>query len=141
MEEVLITLKSRQKTPDDDESTELMTTGHLEVKEGELTLSYEDTETTGYEGSVTRVTVKDGELVTVIRSGTASSNLIVEQGKKHFCLYETPFGTMTIGVQGKSVVLEQGVKSGRLKLSYQLDINASYLSDNFLEMHWVAQES
>lgn len=43
MESVLITMKTKQITPDDEEETELMTAGTCERKDGVLTLSYEDT--------------------------------------------------------------------------------------------------
>lgn len=48
MESVLITMKTKQITPDDEEETELMTAGTCERKDGVLTLSYEDTDATGF---------------------------------------------------------------------------------------------
>ncbi len=131
-------MKSRQVSPEDEDTTRLMTLGSLEEKDGVLTISYEDTEATGFAGSHTRVTVTDDLMVTILRSGASSSNLVLEPKKKHFCLYQTPYGTMTIGVFGKKVILEKQADtgSGFLKMIYHLDIDGNFLSENTLEMHW-----
>ena len=112
MESVLITMKTKQITPDDEEETELMTAGTCERKDGVLTLSYEDTDATGFAGSTTTVQVANESLVTILRTGTANYNLTLELGKKHFCLYQTPFGAMTIGVQAKRLLCELEENSG-----------------------------
>ena len=57
MESVLITMKTRQITPDGDEETELMTTGTCEMRDDTLQLSYEDTDATGFAGSTTTIQV------------------------------------------------------------------------------------
>ena len=87
MESVLITMKTRQITPDGDEETELMTTGTCEMRDDTLQLSYEDTDATGFAGSTTTIQVANESLVTILRTGTANSNLTLETGRKHFCLY------------------------------------------------------
>lgn len=134
-------LKSRQITPEEDETTKLMTTGTLEEQGDTLIFSYEDTEATGFAGSTTKVTVTGNRIVTILRSGTASSNLVLEPKKKHFCLYRTPYGTMTIGVLGKYVQIEKTEDRGTLNLAYHLDINGTYVSDNVLELCWKPQRA
>lgn len=126
MESVLITMKTKQITPDDEEETELMTAGTCERKDGVLTLSYEDTDATGFAGSTTTVQVANESLVTILRTGTANSNLTLELGKKHFCLYQTPFGAMTIGVQAKRLLCELEENSGVVEMEYTIDMNANF---------------
>lgn len=70
MESVLITMKTRQITPDGDEETELMTTGTCEMRDDTLQLSYEDTDATGFAGSTTTIQVANESLVTILRTGT-----------------------------------------------------------------------
>ena len=140
MESVLITMKTKQITPDDEEETELMTAGTCERKDGVLTLSYEDTDATGLAGSTTTVQVANESLVTILRTGTANSNLTLELGKKHFCLYQTPFGAMTIGVQAKRLLCELEENSGVVEMEYTVDMNANFLSENTITMRWERQK-
>jgi uncharacterized beta-barrel protein YwiB (DUF1934 family) len=97
-------------------------------------ISYEDTSATGFEGSVTTITVYGNDSASIIRRGTANSVLSLEIGRKHYCQYGTPFGDMRIGVYTHAIdnTIE---KDGRLYLKYTLDLNSSYLSDNEIIMN------
>ncbi len=139
MESVLITLKSQVETYNDKEEVELMTTGMLENKADAVVLTYEDTEATGFAGSRTIIQMTDDSLVTILRTGTANSNLILEPEKKHHCLYETPFGSMMIGVKASKIVREIEADKGRLLLEYTMDIDGTFMSVNTMEVAWKQQ--
>lgn len=129
--DVLIKMKSIQTVANDEKSEmELTTKGTLSGKDGSFIITYEDSEATGFEGSVTDITVKNNELASIIRSGASNSNLIVEHGKKHFCHYATPFGEFVVGINTKTI--ENGLtdSGGRLYMKYTVDLNSSYMSDN-----------
>ena len=136
MDTVLITMKSRQVTADDAEETELITIGTCQWEDTVLTLSYEDTDATGFAGATTTIRIDPDLLVSILRSGTANSNLTLETGKKHFCLYSTPFGEMTIGVQAKEILFEPEEMCGTLHMVYVIDINAVFMSENTIDLRW-----
>ncbi len=141
MKEILITMKSQQFTAEDEESTKLITAGTLEEEEnGSFTLSYEETEATGFSGSTTSVIVTPERMVTILRSGSATANLVIEPKKQNFSLYDTPFGTMSIGVLGKDVILEKDENKGLLEMNYQLQLGSNCLSDNRLEIRWKTRQ-
>lgn len=126
---ILISLTSIQWQDKEKSETELMTKARLSKEKNSFVISYDDTSATGFEGSVTTIQVDDNKNASIIRSGTANSALTLEMGKKHFCQYGTPYGSMQIGVFTHSIdnKLEEG---GELYLKYTLDLNSSYLSDN-----------
>lgn len=126
---ILISLTSIQWQDKEKSETELLTKARLSKENNSYVISYEDTSATGFEGSVTTIQVDDNKNASIIRSGTANSALTLEMGKKHFCQYGTPYGSMQIGVFTHSIdnKLEDG---GQLYLKYTLDLNSSYLSDN-----------
>ena len=127
---VMITLTSVQRQDDDEESrTELVTIANMCREDGIDVISYEDTEATGFKGSVTTIKVDNNRHASIVRKGTANSVLSLEKGRKHFCQYGTPYGNMQIGVYTHSID-NQLADSGRLYLKYTLDLNSSYLSDN-----------
>ena len=92
-----------------------------------------DTQATGFEGSVTTITVKGNESASIIRKGTANSVLSLETGRKHYCQYGTPYGNIQIGVYTHSINNTIS-ENGRLYLKYTLDMNSSLLSDNEIIM-------
>ncbi|NLP26902.1 MAG: DUF1934 domain-containing protein [Clostridiales bacterium] len=131
MKKVLIEMKSIQIASDDEKSEmELTTTGTLDEKNGSFIISYEDSEATGFEGSVTDITVKENEIASIIRSGSSNSNLIIEHGKKHFCHYATPFGVFIVGINAKKIENNLNSNGGNLYMKYTIDLNSSYMSDN-----------
>ena len=66
----------------------------------------------------------------MIRGDDDRTRLILENGKRHLCQYDTGFGTMTIGVVTPSLLNELHEKGGVLKASYTLDVNANLSSYN-----------
>lgn len=125
----LISLVSTQIQDDEKTESELFTHAEITCTKDYSSISYEDTEATGFEGSVTTVRVTGNTAASVIRTGTSNSLLTLETGKKHYCHYGTPFGIFQIGVYTHAI--ENTLKeNGRLYMKYTLDLNASKLSDN-----------
>ncbi|MDO4863757.1 MAG: DUF1934 domain-containing protein [Ruminococcus sp.] len=132
--DVLISLTSIQWQDDEKNETELLTRASLSKTGSQNVISYEDTSATGFEGSVTTITVDGDSSASIIRRGTANSVLSLEIGRKHYCQYGTPFGDMRIGVYTHAI--DNTIdKDGRLYLKYTLDLNSSYLSDNEIIMN------
>lgn len=130
---VLISLTSIQWQDNERNETELLTKASVSRSEGKDVISYEDTSATGFEGSVTTITVDGDKSASIIRKGTANSVLSLEIGRKHYCQYGTPYGDMRIGVYTHAID-NTITKDGRLYLKYTLDLNSSYLSDNEIIM-------
>lgn len=102
---------------------ELMTRGNF-VKRGEnFYLSYQETEMIGYAGcTVTIKMAADGSRVALLRYGRATTQLLIERGRRNLCHYETELGSMTMGVTGDGIecgLTEQ--TGGTAKLCYLLD--------------------
>ncbi len=68
--------------------------------------------------------------IMIMRSGAYQTNLVVQEGKKHFCHYETPFGTFAVGVWAKFVENALTDDGGKLRMRYTVDANSTLLSDN-----------
>ncbi|MCM1506175.1 MAG: DUF1934 domain-containing protein [Ruminococcus flavefaciens] len=125
----LISLVSIQIQDGEKTESELFTNAEINCTKNYITITYEDTEATGFEGSVTSVKVTGNKEASVIRTGTSNSILTMETGKKHYCQYGTPFGMFQIGVYTQAIENTLS-ENGRLYLKYTLDLNASKLSDN-----------
>jgi uncharacterized beta-barrel protein YwiB (DUF1934 family) len=130
MEQVNLKLRSILETEDDRSETELMTTGTMDQKDGVWEISYLDSDATGFEGATTTIHADGTRAVSIVRTGTASSNLMIETGKKHYCLYGTPFGDLTVGIYTHKIENNLSEDGGSLYLKYTIDVNSAYMSDN-----------
>lgn len=131
---VMIKMKSVQNTGGESTEVELITEGTLSFESGRYTISYKDSEATGFEDSVTSVILEKQELASVIRVGNAPSNLVLEKNKKHHCHYGTPYGDMMVGIFAHNITNELNENGGNIYLRYTIDINSSYISDNEIIM-------
>ncbi|MDE6021447.1 MAG: DUF1934 domain-containing protein [Ruminococcus sp.] len=128
--QVQLKLRSILETDGERSETELLTDGTMEQNGKDFVLSYEDSDATGFEGATTTITAQDKNLVSIVRCGTANSNLVIETGKKHYCLYGTPFGDITVGIFTHKIENSLSENGGSLYLKYTIDVNSSYMSDN-----------
>lgn len=129
----LISILSVQVQDDERTESELFTNAEITSTKNYIAITYEDTETTGFEGSVTSLKAIGNNEVSVTRTGSSNSLLLLEKDKKTYCQYGTPFGMFQIGVY--THVIENNLKeSGELYLKYTLDLNASKLSDNEIKI-------
>ena len=88
--EVVISIKGMQQyegaLPD---AVELVTAGRLARDGTGYTLSYQESELTGLDGTLTTIQV-DGEQVTLMRVGEFNSQLVFQEGRRHLSVYNTP---------------------------------------------------
>ena len=122
-------LVSSQSDGEQKESTELLSRAVYEKTNSGYKLTYDESEATGYKGSTTTIELFDGKKVVMSRSGSVSSNLIVELGKKHHCVYGTPYGDFMVGVNANYIHSDLGDNGGKLDFRYVIDVNSSYVGD------------
>lgn len=134
MKDVMITIKSVQYDGENKSETEVITEGGFRAIAGGYELSYDETDATGFEGCSTVLKVLDGSKIEMTRSGATASELYIERGKKNFCLYGTPFGELTVGVQAKNVESRLTDMGGSVSASYVIDINSSHMGDYDLDI-------
>ena len=108
------------------EPTEMFMEGRLVTNEKRVELLYEESELTGMEGSVTSIGFdrETPELISMMRTGAVRTALTFESGKRHFCLYNTPYSDFEVCVRTISVenaLLEEG----RIRLEYLIEIHGA----------------
>lgn len=134
---VTITLKSICRSGGLPDVVELITEGTLRSAEmsgkNGWEISYNDSDVTGFPGSVTTVSCFGETYASMRRDGGASfteSNIIMEQARRHHCLYGTPFGSTTLGVYAKRIINRMSEDGGELYLKYTIDVNTALISEN-----------
>ncbi|MBR6871985.1 MAG: DUF1934 domain-containing protein [Ruminococcus sp.] len=126
---VNISLISKQSDGENTEQIELLTEGLLRYCKDGYELSYEETDATGFEGAVTKLSVTEHSKVVMSRTGASGTDLVIELGKKHHCHYGTPYGEFMVGVTAKTIRSDMTENGGRLDFSYVIDVNSGYVGD------------
>jgi uncharacterized beta-barrel protein YwiB (DUF1934 family) len=108
---------------------EMITSGRYCSKNGNRYIIYKESEATGLDGITTTLKVEP-DAVTLIRSGTAQTRLLIAKGQRQLCHYGTDYGDMMVGISGCHVNSTLGDAGGDLQFDYTLDINSSTVSHN-----------
>ena len=97
------------------------------VDDGErISISYDESEATGMEDSITTITFLKNEpaIVSMIREGMVSTTLVFENEKRHHCLYKTPFMPFEICV--RTIKVSNAIFGmGALSLDYVVEIRGA----------------
>ena len=128
--DVVITLKSVQYVDDNRAETELTTEAQFKHIKNGYSITYKESEATGFDGSTTVLTCYGNKYATILRSGTAASNLVIDSDKKQHCHYGTPYGDFMVGIYTHKIDNKLTDNGGELYMKYTVDINSSYVSDN-----------
>jgi len=129
-ERFMITVIGEQTVDGETDKIEVITEGDMSVTDGKVLITYpEYTQDTPAQKTDTTVAYENGVL-SIDRQGEMSSHLILEQGKRHECLYQTPMGQMFIGIFTDSIQADLSERGGCIDASYQLDFNRTVVSYN-----------
>jgi len=133
---VIISIKGKQlyaeSSPDE---MELVTAGTLRRDgKGGYTISYQESELTGLEGTTTKLHI-DGGKVTLLREGSINSQMVFEEGRRHLSMYETPYGALSIGVNTRRMRSTLGEAGGDLEIDYAIEIDNLVAGQNLFRMN------
>lgn len=132
---VIISIKGSQlyaeSGPDD---IELVTTGTLKRDgRGGYIISYQESELTGLEGTTTRLHI-EGPRVTLLREGSVNSQMVFEAGQRHLSMYETPYGSLSVGVNTRRMRSTVEDAGGELEIDYAIEIDNLLAGHNLFHM-------
>ncbi|MEG2455831.1 MAG: DUF1934 domain-containing protein [Oscillospiraceae bacterium] len=133
--DVIISIKGNQSFEDaDPECIELTTLGHLaDWGDGGFTLSYQESQLTGLEGTLTTFQVEQNRII-LMRIGKVNSQMVFEVGKPHLSLYNTPYGPLSIGISTRRMRSTLGVSGGDISIDYAINIDDTAAGENLFEI-------
>ena len=74
----------------------------------------------------------NGNCVSMVRTGSFNTEMTIEMGKRHNCQYQSPFGSMLIGISAQKVASDITDGKGTLELRYTIDFYGGVASENEL---------
>ena len=118
--DVIISIKGVQRFEDADPDTmELVTQGRLEREGNSYTLSYQESQLTGLEGTLTTFQIEP-ERITLMRVGEFNSQMVFQEGRRHMSMYNTP---------------ELDDQGGEIEIDYAIEIDHSVAGRNTFQIN------
>ena len=132
--DVIISIKGIQQYENaEPDLTELVTEGRLEREGSSYTLSYQESELTGLEGTLTTFQIEP-ERITLMRVGEYNAQMVFQKGRRHMSLYNTPYGSMTIGVNTQRLLADLTDQGGTIEIDYAIEIDHTVAGRNMFQI-------
>jgi len=120
-------------TENEDDAFELMTDGEYIKSDDVTTFSYIESSLTGLDGLMTTFNVED-DRVTLRRGDGISGDMIFSETQKHHFLYDTPFGSVMLGIDTHSITHNMRDDGGNLEIRYDIEVDNVSVSQNLFKI-------
>lgn len=126
--DVLITISGVQMADGDNSDVEMITAGVYYQKNGKHYITYDEV-MEGYDGIVRNLIKIQPDSMDIIKSGLTNVHMTFEKNKKRLTCYATPMGDMMVGLNTKSISVDEQEDSLKVSVEYSLDINYQHISE------------
>lgn len=135
MKDVVISIQGLQDLDSSiNGGVEFVTEGKYEYADDTISFSYEESELTGLEGTTTTFTVtKNSVLMT--RVGSLNAQIVFEEGKKYYFVYDTPYGKASMGVDTHSIRAGLDEYGGFLEIKYMVDMANTVVNRSLFKIY------
>lgn len=139
--DVLITISGLQFMDEEGaEPVEVITAGKYYYRNGKHYILYDEV-MEGFEG-ITKNRIKIGEdFMDISKKGVSNVHMSFEKNKKNLTSYQTPFGNLLIGIDARSLQIEEEEDAIDIKVEYDLEVNYEHLAECSLTMNIRSKET
>mgnify|MGYP000803910218 FL=1 len=131
--DVLIHVRGLQlmETDDEQEPIEIVVPGQYYFRNGSHYLRYEEMLDDSAQTTVNYIKMSS-EGVEIRKQGQVNVHMVFEQGKKNKTFYNTPYGTLQMGIAATGLELKESEDDIQMKVDYALDMNEEHVADCYL---------
>ena len=130
----IVSVIGTQSFDGEEDTIELTTSASYAERNGKKFIKYREYDPDNddvYVSNIIKIESKD-KITLVKNSGDKFSQLILECGKRHQCLYSSPIGSMSIGIYTDSISFDIDKDGGEIEIDYTIDFNSDFQSDNHM---------
>lgn len=140
--DVLIHVRGLQmmETDDAQEPIEIVVPGQYYFRNGSHYLRYEEMLDDTAETTVNYIKMSPNG-VEVRKQGQVNVHMVFEEGKKNKTFYNTPYGTLQMGISATGLELKESEDGIQMKVDYALDMNEEHVADCYLTVQAQSKES
>ena len=138
--DVIVSISGLQMDVDSESPLEVITMGNYFYKNGKHYVLFD--ETVGDAGEQSKNTIKIApNRVDVIKKGDNSVHMVFEPDKKNMTYYNTPFGSMLVGINTIGITHEEDEFNINTKIEYALEVNYAHMSDCSIAINIKSKEA
>lgn len=132
--DIVISIQGLQTAEDNQsETVEMISPGEYYFRNGKHFFLYEEAEEGKQE--ITKNIIKvSKDYMEVTKKGVVNVHMIFEKDKKNVTYYNTPFGSMLIGIDAYRVDVKQQEEEIAVDVEYALEINNEHLANCRISM-------
>lgn len=140
--DVLIHVRGLQlmETDDEQEPIEIVVPGQYYFRNGSHYLRYEEMLDDSAQTTVNYIKMSS-EGVEIRKQGQVNVHMVFEQGKKNKTFYNTPYGTLQMGIAAIGLELKESEDDIQMKVDYALDMNEEHVADCYLTVQAQSKDS
>lgn len=140
--DVLIHVRGLQmmETDDAQEPIEIVVPGQYYFRNGSHYLRYEEMLDDTAETTVNYIKMSPNG-VEVRKQGQVNVHMFFEEGKKNKTFYNTPYGTLQMGISATGLELKESEDGIQMKVDYALDMNEEHVADCYLTVQAQSKDS
>lgn len=139
--DVIITICGLQAGPDTDgEPIEMIVTGEYFYKNNKHYLLYEEVVEGETETNKNRIKFMPGYME-LNKNGVVNVHMVFEENKKNITHYYTPYGSLILGIDAKSVTVDETEDFMEVKAEYALELNQEHVADCDIRITVQSKES
>lgn len=132
--EILLSIAGLHLADGEDGNIEVVTAGDYYNRGGKHYILYDEV-TEGMDGHTSNV-IKIGEnSLEITKKGLLNTRLVVEKGKSHRTVYQTPFGDIELSLTGQELTVTETEGRIDIRAEYVLAVNEENLSECTIEMN------
>lgn len=133
--DVLVTISGLQVMQQESgmEPVDLITAGDYYKKNGKHYVIYDEV-MEGFEGVTKNIIKIHEDCVDITKKGFTNVHMVFEKDKQNMTCYQTPFGSLMVGINAKSIKLQEKENDISLDLEYSLEVNYEHLADCTIKM-------
>lgn len=127
--EVLVSISGLQMAPDEQtDSVEVIAPGEYYYRNNKHFVIYD--EVAEGESEATKNIIKfNGDMMEVTRKGPANVHLVFEKNKKNVTYYYTPFGSLNVGIEARSIEVTEEENEIKVNVKYALEVNYEHVAE------------
>lgn len=132
--DVIVSISGLQMDMENAAPLEVITVGNYYFKNGKHYILFD--EMSDADSTPTKNTIKiDNNRVDVIKKGENSVHMVFEPDRKNMTYYQTPFGSLLVGINTIGISHKEDDLNIHTKIDYALEVNYSHMSDCSIEIN------
>lgn len=127
--EVIIAIRGLQNGPETDgEPIEMIVAGEYFYKNNKHYILYEEVMEGESQVTKNRIKISNGQME-LNKSGVVNVHMVFEENVKNITQYYTPYGALSMGIDGKKVEINESEHEIDVAVEYGMEMNGEFVAD------------